>query len=119
MDPEYPDRFPINTNGIPPQVHANLRPGEASSDDQRLVKDFVYRDANGFISNRGYYHFSNYQYKRYPYIRDNGVGLLYDFRKYENDLYMAEAYIMLNQADKAKEILNDPNNPRIDSDRED
>ncbi len=115
LDPDYPARYP--SDGIAPQVHSDLRPGEAKSNDHRLAADFTYFSSCGFYASRGYYNFSHYQYSRYPDIRTTGVALLYDFRKYENDLYMAEAYAMLNQPDKALEILNDPGNPRLDPTR--
>jgi starch-binding outer membrane protein, SusD/RagB family len=112
LDPDYPARYP--SDGIAPQVHGDLRAGEAKSKDKRLASDFKYFSSNGFYANRGYYHFSHYQYTRYPGIRTSGLALLYDFRKYENDLYMAEAYAMLNQPDNALAIINNSLNPRSD-----
>lgn len=117
MDPDYPSRY--WSDGIPRQVHSGLQAGEAKSNDYRLTTDFKYFSSNGFYASRGYYYFSHYQYVRYPYlsVNGNGIGQLYDYRKYENDLYMAEAYIMTGQKDKALAILNDNNNPRLNRGR--
>jgi starch-binding outer membrane protein, SusD/RagB family len=111
MDPDYPARYP--SDGVAPQVHPELRAGEAKSDDYRLTTDFKYFPTCGFYAARGYYHFSHYQYVRYSGIRTSGLSLLYDYRKYENDLYKAEAYAMLNRMSDAREILNDALNPRV------
>lgn len=117
MDPDYPDRFPVNTEGKLPQIHSGLREGEASSIDKRLKTDFTYYPACLFYAERGYYNYSYYQYSRYPYVSTTGRGLLYDFRKYENDLYIAEANVMLNRTSKAISILNDVGNPRTNGER--
>jgi starch-binding outer membrane protein, SusD/RagB family len=113
MDGLYPTHFP--KVGMP-VVHPGLRIGEAQSPDQRLTTDFKYFSSCGMYADRGYYHFSHYQFIRYDYIRTEGIGPLIDMRQYENELLKAEAYAMRKnqpKIDSAVAILNDANNPRI------
>jgi starch-binding outer membrane protein, SusD/RagB family len=115
MDKKYPVRYP--DNGVPPDVHAGLKKGEAQSADQRLSTDFKYYPSCGMWANRGYYNFSHYQFIRYDYMTTGeGIGQLFDMRQYENELLKAEAYVMkVNPENSAAvAILNDENNPRID-----
>lgn len=112
LDPAYPKQYP--SSGAAPQVHSTLRPGEALSQDARLISDFQYLSSINFLPQRGTYYFSNYRYKRFDdMLFNNKGGTIYEFRGYENLLYLAEAYVMLQDNTDALGILNNPAYPRI------
>jgi hypothetical protein len=111
LDPTYPSRYP--SDGTAPTPHSELRPGQAKSSDYRLGTDFEFLLSVNFKPERGYYHFSHYRYKRFDDILfEDQKGLLPEYRKYENDLYKAEAYVMTGELRNAIDILNDTINPR-------
>ncbi|VBB47220.1 conserved hypothetical protein [uncultured Paludibacter sp.] len=110
MDPAYPKKY--WSDGIAQVVHSGLNPGEAQSSDARLLSDYEFLASVDFRPDRGYYHFSNYRYKRFDDDMYLGYGKLYEFRLYENELYKAEAYTMLQQNSKALDILNNAGLPR-------
>ena len=110
MDPTYPKEY--WADGVAQVVHSGLNPGEATSDDARLLSDYEFLPSVDFRPERGYYHFSNYRYSRFDETMYLGLGTLYEFRAYENELYKAEAAAMLGQLDVALGILNDDANPR-------
>jgi hypothetical protein len=86
MAPTYPARYA--NDGTPPN------PKEATSADARLSLYFTFVESCGFRPERGYYHFSHYKFNRYSYTYDNWlVGLVYDYKTTENDLYLAEAIL--------------------------
>jgi hypothetical protein len=111
MDTLYPANYP--SNGIAPQVHSDLKHGQAASVDSRLLLDFQFLPTVNFRPERGYYFFSHYRYKRFDNYFTRTGDLMNEFRQYENELIKAEAYVNLNQLTNALAILNDPNNPRI------
>jgi hypothetical protein len=119
MDPSYPPRYP--SNGVAPSVHAGLPSGKASSIDHRFTTDFQFLSSVNFKPERGYEFYSNYRYSRFDIYYARTGDVMYEFRKYENDLYKAEAYANLGQLDKANAILgynplpiiNNSNYPRI------
>ena len=114
FDPAYPKRYPSSGNA--PKVHSGLKAGQASSLDSRLGSDFEFLSSINFVPSRGTYHYSNYRYKRFDALLSNsGSGMLYEIRQYENELYKAEAYIMINKNDITNplNILNNSVNPRI------
>ena len=95
LDPSYPFRYPDD----------GINPGQASSDDARLESDFNYRSSCDFKPERGYYHFSNYEYKRYPYNHST-PGEVIQFSVVEQDLFIAEAQWHLGNTSAAIDILN-------------
>jgi hypothetical protein len=110
LDPLYPARY--WKSGHPVKVHSDKRAGEASSSDARLASDFEFSSGIRFYPERGTYHFSHYRYKRWESVGFTGIGKMIDISKYENSLYAIEAYAMLNNLDKAIELLNYPFYPR-------
>ncbi len=103
MDNDYPWRFPDN----------GVNPPEASSDDGRLEKDFTRVSSHNMKPERGYYHYSNYEYSRYSYAYElEWVDYVPEFLVYENELIKAEAMARLGDIDGALEIIN--NGPRTD-----
>jgi len=95
MDERYPWHFP--EDGINP-------PG-AQGDDKRLETDFKFVSTNNMKPERGYYHYSNYEYVRYPYDVSETFDAV-DFSLAENDLLKAEAYAELGNLDQAIQIIN-------------
>jgi hypothetical protein len=110
MDPAYPARYPAN--GIAPRVHSGLKAGQGFSLDFRLQNDFRFLSSVNFKPERGYQFFSNYRFGKWDRYFDHTGDIMYEFRKYENDLIKAEAYANLGQLSNAVAILNDPANPR-------
>lgn len=110
LDTQYPKEY--WADGVAQEVHAGLAPGEATSDDARLASDFEFLPSVDFRPERGYYHFSNYRYKRFDETMYLGFETLHEFRAYENQLYKAEAHAMLDQLAEAIAVLNDDNLPR-------
>jgi len=114
MDHDYPSRWPAD--GSSWNTPDGEDPGPASSADQRLTSDFEYHENNSFYPANGYYHFSHYRYARYDNLVANfwyGEGPAPIFRKWENDLLIAEAKVRSNnELIGALNILNDPAGPR-------
>ncbi len=96
MDPRYPWRFPDDGHN----------PSKPQSDDKRLQTDFKYNSVNNMKPERGYYHFSNYEYTRYPYAISTRIGEVTDFSVAENDLIKAEANARLGNLTEAINIVN-------------
>jgi hypothetical protein len=96
MDPRYPWRFPDDGHNPP----------SAQSDDKRLASDFKFNSVNNMKPERGYYHFSNYEYVRYPYAITTNVGFVVDYSLAELDLIKAEANAELGNLETAIEIIN-------------
>ncbi len=97
MDPSYPYRYP--------DLSQEPAPGQATSADARLLTDFTYDGVCNFRPERGYYHFSNYEYTRYPYSFSN-PDYVTDFSVTENDLIKAEALFHNGQKNTAIDIIN-------------
>ncbi len=97
MDPSYPYRYP--------DLSSEPAPGQATSDDARLLSDFNYNGVCNFKPERGYYHFSNYEYTRYPYSFENPDYVI-DFSVTENDLIRAEALFHTGAKNSAVDIIN-------------
>lgn len=95
LDPSYPKRITDGTN-----------PGQATSLDARLLSDFNYRTSCDFKPERGYYHFSYYEYKRYPYNTTDHPDWLTEFSTTELNLIKAEAEVHLGQTANAISIIN-------------
>jgi hypothetical protein len=96
MDPSYPWRFPDDGHN----------PDPAGSDDQRLDSDFAFNAQNNMKPERGYYHYSNYEYVRYPLSITTNTGPSPDFILAENDLIKAEALAELGDIAGAVQIVN-------------
>ena len=98
MDPNYPEVYP--------DLSTEPKPAHAVSDDHRLVTDFRYDSSCPLKADRGYYHFFDYEYKRYDYNTYNNPQNVVDFSVTENDLIIAEAKYMLGDIAGAKSIIN-------------
>lgn len=96
MDERYPWRFP--DDGVPPS--------KAQSDDARFKTDFKYVSTNNMKPERGYYHFSNYEYCRTQYAITEHEGEVVAFSVSENDLFRAEANVELGNLSEAINIIN-------------
>jgi starch-binding outer membrane protein, SusD/RagB family len=126
LDPVYPVRYPTNELGFavaPPQVHPNLEPGQATSNDLRFTNDFQFLASNDFRPERGGWHFSHYRHSRYDYPETTSTeglfmgesrGPLREFRAYDNELLKAEALARTGDVAGAAAILNSANLPRKD-----
>lgn len=97
MDDRYPWRFPDDGIAPPP----------AQGDDKRLETDFTFNSVNNMKPERGYYHFSNYEYTRYPYSITTHTGEVVEFSVTEIDLIKAEAYAEMGDLGQAIQIIND------------
>ncbi|MBE9467394.1 MAG: hypothetical protein IMY72_03615 [Bacteroidetes bacterium] len=98
MDSSYPYYYPEDGSALPP----------ASSKDKRLETDFNYVSIINMKPERGYYHFSNYEYSRYEYNYVLGVntGEVTEFSAEENMLFKAEALVHLSNLPAAIGIIN-------------
>jgi hypothetical protein len=98
MDTDYPSRFPDN----------GISPGLAQSPDARLQSDFHYVSIINMKPERGYYHFSNYEYSRIEleYVPGVTTGYATDFSIAETELMQAEAFAHLGDLPAAIAILN-------------
>jgi len=96
MDPSYPSRFPADGHNPP----------EADSKDRRLTTDFSFNSSNNMKPERGYVHYSNYEYTRYPLEVSIQTGDAPIFLKAELDMIKAEAYLKLGNKQKAIDIIN-------------
>ena len=97
MDNEYPEVYPdLSIYPVPDRAH---------SDDLRLATDFRYDGSCPLKADRGYYHFFNYEYKRYRYSYDHPDEVI-DFSVTENSLIIAEAEYRLGNIPIAKTIIN-------------
>lgn len=100
MAPTYPARFP--NNGAITSL-----PEATGAIDQRLSTDFTYIASVPFRPNRGYYHFSNYQFTRLDPLNLNLTGPAPDFMAAENNMLLAEANARTGGLATAISILND------------
>lgn len=96
IDSNYPYRFPDN----------GQNPAAAYPHDQRLNTDFAFDAQNNMPPERGYYHYSNYEYVRYPLSITASTGESPDFLVAENDLIIAEAMANMGDIAGAVQILN-------------
>ena len=102
MDNNMPSTFP--ESGLIADLPND---GLATSADARLLTDFQY-DPDNKKPERGYYRWSSYRYKRLDdYILANGVNMrIIEFRKAENDLFIAEAKLNLLDVAGAAAVIN-------------
>jgi len=96
LDPTYPSRFPSDGHN----------PDAAESDDNRLASDFSFTASNNMKPERGYVHYSNYEYTRYPYKVSVHTGNVPIFLKAELDLIKAEALVNTGDLVGAIDIIN-------------
>lgn len=97
MDDRYPWMFPSD----------GISPSPAQSDDKRLETDFTFNSVNNMKPERGYYHFSNYEYTRYPYAITTYTGDVVEYSTAEIDMFRAEAYAELGDLTQAIQIINE------------
>lgn len=81
-------------------------PESTNPQDQRIFSDFEYSDLQWLRPERGYYHYSNYRYKRYDDQYALGDGPIPDLMKAENDMYRAEARAYGGDVPGAAAIIN-------------
>ncbi len=103
MDNNYP--------AVYPDLSTEPKPDPAVSDDHRLETDFRYDATCPLKADRGYYHFFDYEYKRYSSYTINNPANVVDFYVTENDLIKAEAMFHNGNKSGAIDILN--NGPRV------
>ncbi len=97
MDPNYPSYWPEGAVSLDP----------ATSADARLESDFQYKSSQDFPANRGTYHYSSYRYKRYDEYTNSGWEAFHpEFLAAENDLYKAEALLMMGDVEGAAAVIN-------------
>lgn len=83
-----------------------MPPESINPPDERMLTDFEYSGTNWFKPERGYYHYSNYRYKRYDGSFALGTGPVPELMLSENDCYRAEARAYLNDLTGAADIIN-------------
>jgi len=113
MDNDYPSRWP-NDNATW-NTADGLDPGEATSDDARLLSDYEYMADQAFRPERGFYHFSHYRFQRYDWLIAEhwyGTGNKPSFLVWENEMLEAEALVRTGNVAGAVAILNDPDGAR-------
>ncbi|MFD1094120.1 RagB/SusD family nutrient uptake outer membrane protein [Salegentibacter chungangensis] len=97
LDEDYPAYWPEGETNLP----------EAESPDARLAEDFEYLSYQDFPANRGTYHWSTYRHQRYDYQTNSGWTMSTpEILEAENDLYLAEAHLMLGNVDEAAAVIN-------------
>ena len=96
MDSRYPWRFP----------ESGVNPPRAQSGDNRLNSDFSFASSNNMKPERGYEHYSNYEYTRSTYAITTHTGNIVDYSITENELFKAEAYVHLGNLSAAVDIIN-------------
>jgi starch-binding outer membrane protein, SusD/RagB family len=101
MDPNMPARWPAS--GLFTDMPNN---GKATSADKRLETDFQYLSSCPFRAERGYYHFSSYRYKRLDDYIATWTEPMPEFRKAENDYFIAEAAARTNKLQEAADVMN-------------
>ena len=102
MDPDYPPFYAAS--GLATDMPND---GAVTSADARLASDFEFLPSCNFRPERGYWHFSHYRYARFD---DEGLlagtNPLYDFRKADNDMLIAEAMARTSNLTGAIDIIN-------------
>ncbi len=106
MDPTYPKTYP--------DLPAEGFPRRAVSEDRRIMSThpdtmtFKYKNYCIFKPDRGYYHFSNYEFKRADcnYVLNVTPAEVIEFRVTENDLLKAEAMFYTGDKSGAISIIN-------------
>jgi len=107
FDPSQPTRYPeVVALGEP-----ELTDSMATSDDARLLSDYLYVPNNNFAIDRGEWHFSNYKNNRNavdPTFAGDGssVGPMPAFLAADNDLLKAEAFLETGKKADAIAIIN-------------
>ncbi len=101
MDNNMPATFP--STGLFSDLPNN---GKATSADARLLSDYQYMSSCPFRAERGYYHFSSYRYKRLDPYLTTWTEPMPEFRKAENDYFIAEAAARTNKLAEAVSVMN-------------
>ncbi|OYT12517.1 MAG: hypothetical protein B6I19_09675 [Bacteroidetes bacterium 4572_114] len=97
IDPDYPWRYPDDGHN----------PEAAYAYDKRLNTDFTRNTANNMKPERGFYHYSDYEYVRYPLSISTTTGDSPVFLVSENDLIRAEALAETGNIVAAVQIINE------------
>ncbi len=98
FDAGQPSNYPLDGT-------TNL--GAVNTDDERINTDFQFIATQWANPERGYWHFSNYRYKRLDPIGSTYLGPHPFMRKAENDLLLAEAIIMTSGPNNTSaELIN-------------
>jgi hypothetical protein len=98
MDNSQPQHWGVVDRPNPPE--------STNPQDQRIFTDFEYSSLQWLQATRGYYHYSNYRYKRYDDQYALGDGPIPDLMKAENDMYRAEARAYTSDVAGAAAIIN-------------
>lgn len=107
FDPSQPTRYPeVINKGEPPLANP-----EATSDDARLARDYVYVETNNFATDRGEWHFSHFKNNRNlsepSHAGDgNSAGPMPIFTAADNELLKAEATFYVDGWEAARTIIN-------------
>lgn len=97
MDPNHPKKWTdASVTQYPPLTTA----------DKRITTDFAYLSSQNFRPERGIYHYSNYRYSRYNGYINSRTDPTPEVTVSENDLYLAEAELMLGNVAAAATIVN-------------
>ncbi|MGA1227469.1 MAG: RagB/SusD family nutrient uptake outer membrane protein [Tamlana sp.] len=100
LDPTMPDHWDDDPNFIHPPASTN------PNADKRIETDFAYISSNTFPGDRGYYHWSNYRWKRLNLLFSTANGPMPEFMLAENDMYKAEALAYTDNLAEAASIIN-------------
>ncbi|MFO7622153.1 MAG: hypothetical protein R6W81_12955 [Bacteroidales bacterium] len=104
MDPAMPARWTGGAEGF------SLLPTPVTSHtegvDDRIFTDFQALTSCPFAAERGYYHFSNYRFKRHDTYLSTWTEPSPVFLKAENDLLLAEALLNKPDLNGAAAIIN-------------
>jgi hypothetical protein len=102
LDPTMPAHWEDNVNFPTPPESTN------PNADKRIETDFAHVPSNNLPAERGYYHWSNYRYKRRDavFAIGAGTGAMPELMLAENDMYKAEAAAYTGDLSGAAAIIN-------------
>jgi len=110
LDPRMPAQWTGEANGfqwIADNVGAPISGvDDPNIFDHRIVTDYMNLTSCPFRPERGYYHFSNYRFKRRDTYLSTWTEPCPEFYKAENDMLVAEALMHLNRLPEAQAIIN-------------
>ncbi len=100
LDPTMPSKWGVDANFPHPPASTNPL-------DKRLETDCEYKADNNFAAERGYYHWSNYRFKRRDFLSAwPPTGPLPELTLAENDMYKAEVAAYTGDLLGAAAIIN-------------
>jgi hypothetical protein len=101
LDPTMPSHWEDNASFPAPPVSTN------PNADKRIETDFAYLPSNNLPADRGYYHWSNYRFKRRDFLSVwPPTGALPELMLAENDMYKAEVAAYTGDLSGAAAIIN-------------